>query len=378
MTRTVTILILAISLFSFSGCKKENVDLKYNKKYVEEIKEFRKEVMSYMALSNIPGGSFAVFKNGELIYSEGIGYASKEFEIAATRNTKFRIGAVSECFTGVLFQILVSEGKIHPDSTVQFYVKDFPEKKYRMPVGTLPYHLSGIRQPTAEEVNWRGFGATLNDGINQFKNDSLLVAPGKIQIQSIFNYNLLGVVMEQATGQSFSQLLRTYITDSLHLNNTVTDNPIAIIKNRSEFFDFNFIAQVVNAAALDLRYKAPAEGLLSNAEDLATFGNAVLQSKIISDSMKEELLNPIIQADSSKTILNNGWISMTNEDGSSFYGRAAGITGGGAALLIYPDEQLVVAATVNLTDKSGQLPIIKLADKFRKKPEQGAENKQAE
>lgn len=361
----------------FTGCKKPDPDIEYDRKYIKEIREFRKEAMSYMMTANIPGGSFAVFKDGKLIYSEGFGYASQELEVAATRNTKFRIGKVTECFTGVLFQMLVAEGKLHPDSTVQFYLPDFPEKQYRLPVGTLSYHTSGIRQPNAAEDESRGMNITLKQGIDQYKNDSLLYYPGLMQEESIFNYNLLGAVMEKATGKTYSQLLKEYITDTLHLNNTVIDNPFAVIKNRTDFFDLNFVAQMINAPARDLRYRAAAEGLLSNAEDLATFGNSILQSKIISESVKDELFRPVILFDEKKTTLNNGWIYMTDNNGAIFYGRAAGITGGGAALLVYPDEQLVVAATINLTDNGGQLPIIALAEKFRGKPEAANETSES-
>lgn len=361
----------------FTGCKKPDPDIEYDRKYIKEIREFRKEAMSYMMTANIPGGSFAVFKDGKLIYSEGFGYASQELEVAATRNTKFRIGKVTECFTGVLFQMLVAEGKLHPDSTVQFYLPDFPEKQYRLPVGTLSYHTSGIRQPNAAEDESHGMNITLKQGIDQFKNDSLLYYPGLMQEESIFNYNLLGAVMEKATGKTYSQLLKEYITDTLHLNNTVIDNPFAVIKNRTDFFDLNFVAQMINAPARDLRYRAAAEGLLSNAEDLATFGNSILQSKIISESVKDELFRPVILFDEKKTTLNNGWIYMTDNNGAIFYGRAAGITGGGAALLVYPDEQLVVAATINLTDNGGQLPIIALAEKFRGKPEAANETSES-
>lgn len=361
----------------FTGCKKPDPDIEYDRKYIKEIREFRKEAMSYMMTANIPGGSFAVFKDGKLIYSEGLGYASQELEVAATRNTKFRIGKVTECFTGVLFQMLVAEGKLHPDSTVQFYLPDFPEKQYRLPVGTLSYHTSGIRQPNAAEDESHGMNITLKQGIDQFKNDSLLYYPGLMQEESIFNYNLLGAVMEKATGKTYSQLLKEYITDTLHLNNTVIDNPFAVIKNRTDFFDLNFVAQMINAPARDLRYRAAAEGLLSNAEDLATFGNSILQSKIISESVKDELFRPVILFDEKKTTLNNGWIYMTDNNGAIFYGRAAGITGGGAALLVYPDEQLVVAATINLTDNGGQLPIIALAEKFRGKPEAANETSES-
>lgn len=358
-----------ILTFVLSGCAKKKADILYDRKYIDQIKEVRKDAVNYLVMGNIPGGSFAIAKDGKLIYSEGMGYASKDLEVPATRTTKFRIGSVSECFTALIYQMMVEKGMLEPDSSVNFYFPGFPNKQFKLTLDHLAYQTSGIRKPTVSETDWRVIETGLQEGIGLFKNDTLLFPPGMFQDASIFNYNLLGAIMEKTTGKTYSQLLKEFITDTLHLTNTTLDNPLAVIKGRSDFYDLNFVAQLVNATFRDLRFRAPSEGLLSNAEDLVKLGNAMLDSPIISESVRESVLAPATLPGERKTAISKGWIAMTDKFGRKFYGRAGGVTGGSAALVVYPDEKLVIAATFNLTDKIGQFPIMEMAQKFLKTPE---------
>jgi CubicO group peptidase (beta-lactamase class C family) len=319
--------------------------------------------------NNIPGASFAIAKNGKLIYSEGMGQASKDLEVPVTRETKFRIGVVSECFTSVMYQKLVEAQKLHPDSTVQHYLPEFPISNYKLTLSSLANHTSGIRIPTEQESDWRGLNISLQEGLDQFKNDSLLYPPGTQQNASMYNYNLLGAVMENATGKSFSQLLKELVSDTLKLTNTVIDNPFASIKGRSNFYDLNIVAQVANATTRDMRFKAPAEGILSTPEDLVKLGNAMLYPGILSENLINEILKPT-SLNNMQSPMCNGWIVITDNDGRKFYGRAGGTTGGGSTLIVYPDEKLVVAATINVTEKNGEIPVLLFINKFLSKPDE--------
>jgi len=377
MINKVFLLLIALAVFlNLAGCKKEKTDIFYNRDYIKQIKELRSEAAIYMATNKIPGCSFAVAKDGKLIYSEGMGYASKDLDVQATRKTKFRIGKVSECFTAVMYQMMLANGTLHADSTVQHYLPDFPEKNYKITINNLAYQTSGLREPTDQEVDYSALNNSIIEGINHFKNDTLIFSPGDWQIQSMFNYNLLGAVMEKASGTTFAQLLKSYITDTLHLNNTETDVFYSVIKGRSNFFEVNYIGQPVQCSSRDMRFKAPSEGLLSNAEDLVLFGNAILESKLISEEMKTNLFKPAVLSDSKPSALSQGWIMLTGKDGTKLYGRAGVITGGSAALVIFPHEKLVIAVTTNLSDKLAEIPILDFANKFIDTPtENKAERK---
>jgi CubicO group peptidase (beta-lactamase class C family) len=364
VNRILRLAFLFILLFSLSNCKKNKSDILYDRKYIDEIKAARKDAVFFLSRNFIPGGTFAVAIDGKIIYSEGMGQSSKDLETPATRQTKFRIGQVSELFTSAIYQKMVEQGMLHPDSTVQFYYPEFPEKQFKLPIHHLVNQTSGIREPNMDETDWRGLNVTLQAGINNIREDSLIAPPGIYQIPSYYNYNLLGAVMEKVTGESFSKILAGFLTDTLNLTNTLIDNPFVTIKGRSDFYDHNFISHVVHATTRDMRFRAPSEGMLSNAEDLVKFGNAVLFSDYFQEMPKSGFFEPIPLFNDIPSNMVNGWILMSDRSGRTIYGKSGKVTGGGAAILVYPEEKLVVACATNLGAISDDYPVFDMASHF--------------
>ena len=357
MKNGIRLLILMAVLLFFSNCKKNKVDIVYNNNYVKEIKSLREELAFYLERNFIPGGSFAIAKDGEIIYSEGIGYASKELNVKVNRGTKFRIADVSELYTSAIYQLMIQDGILNPDSTVQYYLPDFPQKKYKLTLSDLANHTSGLRKPTRDELDWKGSTISLENRIDYFKNDTLLYEPGYTQYSTAFDYDLLGAVIEKVSQKPFPTLLKEYITEPLNLSNTEVDNPFKNITGRTNYFDNNIIALTVNAEFCDLRSRASSEGLLSNAEDLVKFGNAFLNSDIFTEEVKDRIFTPVTLTSGEKARFSNGWVLTKTKEGRTLYGMAGSVIGGGATLLIFPDEKLVIGATINLTSEMNDLPV---------------------
>lgn len=331
---------------------------------MKEIKQVRNQAAMFLTSNFIPGGTFAVAKEGKIIYSEGMGLASKDLEVPATRNTKFRIGQVSELFTSTIFYKMAEQGLLHPDTSVQHYYPEFPEKQFRLPLKHLLYHTSGIKPAQENEQYINSNTTSIQKGIEFFKDDTLVVSPGSYEFHTIYNYNLLGAVMEKVTNKKFSEILGEYITDTLNLENTLPDNPFGTIPGRSNFFDYNIMSQTVNAVTRDLRYCVPSEGILSNAEDLVKFGNALLYSEFFSGDLKKQLFEPYLLNGKVPTQMSNGWFLMNDRSGRTIYGKSGGIAGGGSSLIIYPEEKLVVACAINLTSITEDYPVFEIAANF--------------
>lgn len=363
------LLFLLIALAILSGCKKNKSDVVYDRSYIDQIKAARQDAVFYLARNMIPGATFAIAIDGNIIYSEAMGLASTDLEVPVTRSSKFRIGEVSELFTSLIYQKMVERNLLHPDSAVQHYLPEFPQKTFRLPLKHLAYHTSGIRIPNSEEADWRAQNVSLQAGLETFLNDSLLYPTGAYQVASIFNYNLLGAVIERVTGNSFHKVLSEYVTDTLNLQNTVVDNPFITIKGRANHFDHNFIAQVVPATFRDLRFKAPSEGILSNAEDLVKFGNALLYSEYFSQEVKDRLFEPYELPNGLSAPMTHGWVLMTDRYGRKMYGKSGTVTGGSAAILIYPEEKLVVACASNLSLINEDFPVFNMANHFIDDPQ---------
>lgn len=375
------VIVIALVLF-FSGCEKKTNIILYDGKYKNELKKVREEISTYLVLNNIPGASLAISIDGKIIYSEGLGLASKDLQVPATRETKFRVGELSELFIGLMYQMMVENGTLHPDSTVQHYIPEYPlsvfkQTNNKITISQLVNHSSGIREPSDDEFIGTGANFTLEKSINLFKNDQLQSLPGWFEAPSAFNYNLLGTIMEKATGKHFPDLLQSYIIDSLKLTHTEIDNPFRTVIGRTDFFDYNLVAQVVNASFRDMRFRAPSEGILSNAEDLVNFGNAILFSDIISKNIKSRLFKPINLLGDFPPTMANGWVVLKNTEGNFMYGRVGGVTGGCSVLLIIPDEKLVIAGITNL-NSTDEIPVFKLIEPFLKESENKTQNKDTE
>jgi CubicO group peptidase (beta-lactamase class C family) len=373
MKRGIQNLLLFVILIGLTNCEKKTQTILYDSKYKKEIAEVRKQASLYLMLNNVPGATMAISKDGKIVYSEGMGLASKDLQVPVSRNTKFRVGEISGLFTSLMYQMMVENGTLHPDSTVQAYIPDFPLSNFRgtankITLNQLVAQSSGIRPQYSSEQKWDGRSTTLQKSIDMFKDDPLESVPGWYESPSTYNYNLLGAIMEKATGKYFPELLHEYIIDSLDLTNTAIDNPFTTVPGRTDFFDFNMVSQVVKAAYEDFRYRAPSDGVLSNAEDLVKFGNIVMNSEKISDQIKQRLFVPTKLYGDFPPTLANGWIVQKNNLDQFYYGKIGGVTGGGAVLLLIPDEKLAVAVAVNLTSTS-EIPVFTIFGSFLPKIE---------
>ncbi len=194
------------------GCNEKKAGTIYDKSYIEEIKLARKDIALYITRNYIPGATFAIAKGNKIIYSEGMGYASKELDVPMTRENKLRIGDVSQLFTSIIYLKLIEEGVLHPDSTVQHYIPDYPVTNYKLAIKHLPYHTSGIRKEDGSENDLPGTNISIQKGLENFMNDPLNSPPGSYEELSMFNTNLLGAVMDKAINKKFPELLKEYVT----------------------------------------------------------------------------------------------------------------------------------------------------------------------
>ncbi len=260
---------------------------------------------------------------------------------------------------------MAEAGMLDPKAEVRKYLPEFPEKNHPLMLQHLADHTSGIRQPTNEERYQRGLNMTLEKGIELFSQDTLLFPPGRYQFSTNFGFNLLGSVMEKASGKNFSEVITHWVTDTLGLEQTVPDNPLVTIRGRSAFYDRNLVAQTIHAVTLDLRHRMPSEGYLSTAEDLVSLGNALLDSPALSDSVRHRMLTAPLVNNESRGNLGNGLLFLVDRQEKPFYAARGNIIGSGALLLIYPEEKMVLGWMTNLSDEGEELPGLKIANMFR-------------
>ena len=103
-----------------------------------------------MVEQGIPGAVVCVTVDGREVWSEGIGYADLENDVACSPHTVMRIASISKCLTAVAAMQLWEDGLLDLDAPVQSYVPEFPiktyeEKEVKITSRQLLCHTAGIR-----------------------------------------------------------------------------------------------------------------------------------------------------------------------------------------------------------------------------------------
>src|ERR671913_538391 len=75
----------------------------------------------------MPGLSAVIIRNNRVEWRRGYGYADAENRIAATTDTPFAIGGVTQAITGVLVGVCVDRHLLAVDEGIRTYVPNFPQ-----------------------------------------------------------------------------------------------------------------------------------------------------------------------------------------------------------------------------------------------------------
>ena len=316
------------------------------------VEKSRLWLQDLMREQNIPGLSVAVMEKGEIIWSEGFGYADLEQRVPLTPLTKMRIGSVAKPITAAGMAILMEEGKLDIDAPIQQYVPSFPEKSHPITTRQLAGHLAGIRHYRGEEMLSSRYYPTVLDGLDIFKDDPLQSPPGERYSYSSYGWNLVSAVLEGASDEPFLSFMRRRVFDPIGMRHTHAEHMDSLIAFRTRYYDTDDSARIVNAPYVDNSYKWAGGGLIATAEDVVRFGHAMLHPTLFSETTRDELWTSLKTNDGNETGYGLGWRVGEDDEGRRIVGHTGGSVGGTTLFLIYPEEEFIVCIVSNLSQTS--------------------------
>lgn len=299
--------------------------------------------------SKIPGMAVMVYQKGEIVHEEGVGFADLEQQVPVKpRETKFRIASISKTLTADALAQLKEQGKLDLDSEVQTYVPGFPTKRWPVTTRLTAGHIAGVRHYRGDEFMSSKYYPTVVEGLDIFKDDSLLFEPGTKYSYSSYGFNLVSAVIEGASGEKFLDYMQANIFQALEMNNTVPEYMDRIIPNRGRYY-YKDEDKILNAPFVDNSYKWAGGGFLSTAEDLIKFAKAHMQEGYLSQASLTELTTSQKLQDGTETGYGLGWVTNTDNKGHSWIGHSGGAVGGTSKMVIYPEEEIIVVVLTNIS-----------------------------
>ncbi len=347
-SRAMRLLILAIGIFllgqrppiSPPGFSETQSSVR-----VEEIEPL---IRAEMERQKIPGLSVALVVGDHVRWAKGFGYADLENSVPATEQTVYRLASISKTITAVAAMQLAERGKLDLDAPIQRYCPAFPEKPWPITARHLLAHLSGIRHyKRPEEITSTRHYRRLVDTLEIFKDDPLEHEPGARFTYTTYGYNVLGCVIEGASGMSYLDYVRENIFRPAGMERIRDDNVFAIIPHRAQGYRRTPDGELQNSALADTSNKIPGGGLCSTVVDLAKFAIALRRGVLVRKETLEQMWTRQKTRDGQEISYGLGW-NLSQYRGQREVFHTGGQPRVSTLLYMRPDQGIAVVLMSNL------------------------------
>ena len=304
-----------------------------------------------LAEQEVPGMSIAVVKGGEILLAKGYGFASLELGAPATAQSLYALGSMSKQFAATAVMMLVQDGDVSLDSPINRYVPNLPDSWSEVTVRHLLTHTSGIKN----EV-WDG-GYIEFDRHEHVQFEVLRTAfgplesaPGERWAYSNTGYRLLGMLIEEVSGESIWDLFERRIFQPIGMNATRNSDPNTIIPHRTRGYGRNpwgaKSGSLVNRDPVTASAAFTEGALMSSVLDLAKWDAALLAGRVLPHDLLAQMWTPVVLNDGTEYPYGFGW-ELNATSGQATVGHGGVLPGYRTYMMRVMDSQLTVITLTN-------------------------------
>ncbi|WP_164744403.1 serine hydrolase domain-containing protein [Paenibacillus xylaniclasticus] len=310
----------------------------------EQIRNYTERYVKQSGFS----GTVLVAEKDRILFHNSYGLIDAEEGIPNTNDTQYRIASITKIMTAAAIAKLEEEGKLSLEDSITRFFPEYAEWK-KIKVKHLLAHSSGLTsyelvaleelkssksKLTNEEITKALLTqAHPQEQLEMISKQPLSFDPGKKSDYKNANYLLLGLIIEQVTGQPYSSYLRDQFFIPAQMANTVFDEEGAP-HLASPHADGQQITDTTAATLYSFG------GAISTASDVHRFIRALQTGELISEQQFEKMGEPLL--------FNRGygWMIGNRFDEPSI--SHGGDTLGFASHIIYfPDSEYCVIVLSN-------------------------------
>ena len=235
-------------------------------------------------------GAILVAKKGRVIFEDYHGYFNLFKKDSLTSHSAFHLASVSKTFTAMATLKLVEMGKVNLDDDVKKFFPGFPYDN--VTVKLLLSHRSGLPNYIyfMEQLGWDRKQYCSNEDVLSYLlkyKPPITSQPGTHFSYCNTNYALLGLIIEKASGKSYSDFLQTNFFTPLHMNDTYVFN---MTDSAKAMPSFDWRGRLEKLTFLDTGFGD--KNIYSTPEDLLKWDQALYTNQIFSAKTLEEAYTP--------------------------------------------------------------------------------------
>jgi CubicO group peptidase (beta-lactamase class C family) len=325
----------------------EDVNASQFKAKVDEL------VQAEMKKQHIPGLALGVYRDGKIVRVQGYGIANLEWDAPVKPDTLFQSGSVGKQFVSMAVMMLVEEGKVGLDESVQKYFTDAPDSWKNVRIWNLLTHTSGLSEYENDERTmpdgpfYLRLDFTEDELYTKIKAMPMDFQPGEKWSYRNTNYVLLGIMIHRLTGKFYGDYLQERIFKPLGMTSTRIISDEDIIPHRASGYRL-VDGQLKNQEWVSPTFNSTADGTLYfTVLDLEKWDAALYTEKLVKKSSLDQMWTPVTLNDGKKHPYGFGWgVDQFNghrllEHGGAWQGFTTDISR-------YVDDRLTIVVLTNL------------------------------
>ncbi|WP_251126085.1 MULTISPECIES: serine hydrolase [unclassified Exiguobacterium] len=247
-------------------------------------------------------GVYSVTSLGASIH-QSFGYANRSEQIQHDLTTRFGIASGCKLFTAIAICQLVEQGRLSFSTSLEsFQTLDLPYISSQVTVHQLLTHTSGIPDYFDESVSddfealWRNVPMyrlrQLRDFLPFFQQKAMRDEPGSRFSYNNAGYILLGLIVEEVTGQSFTDYVEQSIFQPAGMSDSGYFSLDALPANTAlGYIDHKDGTWRTNQYAIPIKGGADG-GAFVTVQDMTRFWQALLSHQLLDASSTARLLTP--------------------------------------------------------------------------------------
>ncbi|HEX9388673.1 MAG TPA: serine hydrolase domain-containing protein, partial [Anaerolineales bacterium] len=224
----------------------------------------------------IPGAALVIVQRDQIVHPKAFGVADGSGR-PVTPQTPFFTGSTGKSFTALAVMQLVEAGKIELDAPVQTYLPGFRVADVKASEIITVRHLlnmdSGIPRSIGQEqiANVDLSDSAIENNVQALAKIDLIAPPGQRYEYSNANYVMLGMLIQEVSGQSYETYITEHIFNPLDMQNSFTSKTEAQQDGLAVGFQKWFGMPVAAPNLPFVRGSLPAGYLNMSAEDLGHY-----------------------------------------------------------------------------------------------------------
>lgn len=171
-----------------------------------------------------PGGMVLVLQDGQIIHQAAYGLANLKKETPLTVDHIMHLASMGKQMTAMAVMILAEQGKLDYDDPISKYIPEISQFGDEFTIRRVLHHTSGLPDygdGITDSLMKRSDNPTNEDMIDVLsKKRKLLSDPGEAFYYSNAGYDMLAVLIERVSGETFPDFVKSNIFDPLGMKDT--------------------------------------------------------------------------------------------------------------------------------------------------------------